>query len=162
MPRLPYAMDRLQSRMRWIDVFVSPSNSFTKNRSRRPNTFQSILRMSSPGRYGLYSAKLTLKPRWGERWSPATNPSTTVRATSSRLEIRVSTAGSMKRVGCGVEGLMPAMTDSQPGSRHRNGFEQPSDYFIPGHPLRLRVKVGENPVSHHGVGQLLYVLDRGI
>src|SRR5512135_19866 len=158
MPRLPYAMDRLQSRMRWIDVFVSPSNSFTKNRSRRPNTFQSILRMSSPGRYGLYSAKLTLNPRWGERWSPATNPSTTVRATSSRLEIRVSTAGSRKRVGCGVEGLTLAIVDSQPRFRYRNGFEKPSDYFVSGHPLRLGVKVGENPVSHHRVCECLYVL----
>jgi len=49
--------------------------------------------------YCLYSAKSTLKPRYGDWCRPATKPSTTVRAMSSKLPILERMAGSRKRVG---------------------------------------------------------------
>src|SRR3954469_20169694 len=53
--------------------------------------------MSSPATYPRCSAKSTEAPKYGDRCIPLMNPSTTDRATSSRLPIRARTTGSTNR-----------------------------------------------------------------
>src|SRR5690348_7382646 len=77
--------------------FVSPRYFFKKHLSVRAKTFQSTCRRSSPSEYARYSANCCENPKSGERWSPATNPSTTVFATRSRPEMEASVAGSRNR-----------------------------------------------------------------
>jgi hypothetical protein len=79
-------------------VLVSASNSLTKKRSVRANSFQSINRMSSPGMYWRCSAKSSDRPKKGEWCRPLMNPSTTVRDSRSRLEMRARVDGSRNRV----------------------------------------------------------------
>src|ERR1019366_5831601 len=90
-------MELLASRSTVSMLFVSPRYRFRYARSVRANTFQSTWRRSSPGEYARYSANSWEKPKSGERWRPATNPSTTVLATRSSPEMEASVDGSRKR-----------------------------------------------------------------
>src|SRR5258708_18909565 len=92
-------MDALVSSMSVNWLLVSPRYRLRNAFSVRAKTFQSTCRKSSPGVYARYSANSWLNPKSGERWRPATKPSTTVLATRSRCEIPARSAGSMKRVG---------------------------------------------------------------
>src|SRR4030095_11490781 len=95
-----------------------------------------IRRMSSPGMYARCSAKSVDAPRCGERCKPWMNPSTTVRANSSRFPIRASTAGSRKLV-LGVIVAVAVIGFAQadnpllhPRARHRHHAEQFLDDLI--------------------------------
>src|SRR3954463_13446276 len=112
---------------------------------------------SSPGRYWRYSANSTLKPLNGLRCSPDRKPSTMVRAFSSRVPRRATTAGSRNwrsRV-LGAIVLHPAL-------RHRHALEQPLDDRVRVDPLGLRVEVGHHAVAEDRLGERLDVLDRHV
>src|SRR5215207_4914920 len=98
--------------------------------------------MSSPGMYPRCSAKSTEAPKYGERWSPLMNPSTTVFASSSRLPMRASTFGSTKRApGNECCSMLPVLHTR---SWCRHCFEQLIDDRVAGDPFRLGVEVREH------------------
>src|SRR5438045_2267271 len=65
--------------------------------------------MSSPGTYPRCSAKSIDAPKYGARCRPLMNPSTTVRASSSRLPMRARILGSTNRApGMACESILLA------------------------------------------------------
>src|SRR5262245_59670035 len=111
--------------------------------------------MSSPGMYWRYSANSTLNPLNGLRWRPDNRPSTTVRAFSSSVLRRETTAGSRNGRSCAVQGigLHPAL-----GRRH--GLDQLVDDCVGIDPFGLRVEVRHDAVPEDGLRERLNVLDR--
>src|SRR5688572_31045392 len=85
------------------------------------------------------------RPRYGDRWSPLRNPSTTVRASSSRVPIRARTSGTRKRLTAASVIGTPRASHSRPRQRHRR--QQLLDDPRLAHPLRLGVEVGEDRKS---------------
>src|SRR5580765_8048328 len=109
-----------------------------------------IVERSSPGMYWRYSANSTLKPLNGLRCSPVRNPSTIVRARSSSVPRRATTAGSRnwRERASGAIGLHPAL-------RNRNGLEQPLDDRIGVDAFRLRVEVRHHAMPQDGLRERL-------
>src|SRR5476651_442012 len=105
--------------------------------------------MSSPGMYSRYSANSTLKPLNGLRCRPESNPSTTVRAFSSSVPSRETTAGSRNGRSCAVHGML------HPALGRRHGLDQLVDDRVGVDPLRLSVEVGHDPVTQDRLGQFL-------
>src|SRR5690349_1623485 len=119
----------------------------TTNRSLRAKTFQSIVERSSPGRYWRYSANSAENPFRGLRWRPERNPSTMVRARSSRLPSRAMTDGSRNRSS---PGRLTRMTDGsgvEAAARRRHGLEQARDDRVGVDPLGLGVEVGDDAMA---------------
>src|SRR5438874_5021309 len=110
--------------------------------------------MSSPGTYMRCSAKSTDAPKYGDRCMPLMKPSTTLRATSSRLPMRERTTGSTNR----APGIADVPIISYPLSAyslarwlharpwHRHGLEQPIDERVGRDRFGLRVEVREHAV----------------
>src|SRR5208337_245175 len=116
-------MELLASRRTVSKLLVSPRYLLRYARSVRAKTFQSTWRRSSPGEYARYSANSWLKPKSGDRCRPATNPSTTVLAMRSRLEISARTIGSRKR--CTIRPLSKeACAQEGAGESHPNRYGQ--------------------------------------
>src|SRR5215471_2865221 len=85
---------------------------------------------SSPGMYWRYSANSTLNPLNGLRCNPERNPSTIVRAFSSSVPRRATTAGSRNGRSCAVHGDIaagPIGAASHPAAWDGHGVEQPLD-----------------------------------
>src|SRR6478735_479495 len=112
---------------------------------------------SSPGMYCRYSANSTLKPLKGLRCSPVRNPSTIVRARSSSVPRRATTAGSRnwREREAGAMGLHPALGDW-------NRFEQTLDDRVGVDALRFRVEIRHHAVPEDRLGERLDVLDRHV
>src|ERR1051325_918477 len=86
-------------------------------------------------------------------------PSTTARETSSRLPMRASTTGSMKRAP-GIAWISTAMSHTR--ARERNDLEQPIDDLVGRHAFGLRVEVGDDAVAHDRVRQRADVLEADV
>src|SRR5215468_9001930 len=86
-------------------------------------------------------------------------PSTTARATSSRLPMRARTVGSMKRAP-GMAWLSTAISHAR--SRKRHGLEQPIDDLIRRHAFRLRVEVGDDAMTEHRMRQRADVVEADV
>src|SRR5581483_7491163 len=112
---------------------------------------------SSPGMYCRYSANSTLKPLNGLRCSPDRKPSTMVRALSSSVPRRATTAGSRNW----RSRALPAMP-LHPALRHRHRFEEALDDRVRVDPLGLRVEVGHHAMAQDRFGECLNVLDRDV
>src|SRR6185369_8938812 len=110
--------------------------------------------MSSPGTYPRCSAKSTDAPKYGALCRPLMNPSTTARATSSRLPMRARTAGSMNRAP-GIAWKSCAMSHTR--TRQRHGVEQTIDDRVGGHAFRLRVEVRDDTVAQHRMREIANV-----
>src|SRR5579864_6925304 len=119
-----------------------------------------MCRRSSPGLYARYSANSWLKPKSGERCSPATKPSTTVLAIKSRPLMEASVAGSRKRCSMGyLWGSCTSMGDQSTEqfllidaslfSRRGLSFEDPLQDVVLFQPVRLRVEIQQNPVPQN-------------
>src|SRR5215471_5419492 len=106
--------------------------------------------------YWRYSANSTLKPLNGLRWRPERNPSTTVRAFSSRLLRRATTAGSRNWRSRTLDAML------HPALRQRHGFEQPIDDGVRVDPFRLGVEIRHDAVPQNGLRQRLDVLHRHV
>src|SRR5436190_16318367 len=109
------------------------------------------------------------------------NPSTTARATSSRLPTRARTTGSTNRAPpippCWISfripltpyrlpptayHLPPTAYRLHPRSRHRHRFEQLVHERVARDPFRLRVEVREHAVPQHRVRQRPHVLEADV
>src|SRR5712664_3042052 len=97
---------------------------------------------ASPGMYCRYSANSTLKPLKGLRCRPERNPSTIVRAFSSSVPRRATTAGSRNGRSCAVQGI-----GLHPALRDRDRAEQTLDDRVRGDALRLGVEVRHDAVA---------------
>src|SRR5262249_23269621 len=106
--------------------------------------------------YCRYSANSTLKPLNGLRCSPERKPSTIVRALSSSVPRRATTAGSRNGASDAVQGTL------HPALRNRHGLEQPIDDRVGVDALGLGVEVGHDAVAKDRLGQRLDVLDRHV
>src|SRR5688572_29160734 len=116
--------------------------------------------MSSPGTYPRCSAKSTDAPKYGALCSPLMKPSQTARETTSRLPMRASTTGSMKRAQGMALGLCPAARlISHSRTRKRHGLEQPINQDVGRDPFRLGVEVGDDAVPQHRMGERAHVLE---
>src|SRR6185503_15589047 len=97
------------------------------------------------------SAKSTDAPKYGALWRPLMKPSTTARATSSRLPMRARTTGSMKRAP-GMAWKSCAMPlHSRTRERHR--VEQAIDDRVGRHAFRLRMEVRDDAMPQDRVTQ---------
>src|SRR6185436_10019980 len=104
--------------------------------------------------YWRYSANSTLKPLNGLRWSPVRKPSTMVRAFSSSVPSRATTAGSRNGRSVGAQGMLhPAL-----GNRH--ALEQAIDDRVGVDALGFGVKVRHDAVPEDRLGERLHVLHR--
>src|SRR5687768_6663086 len=92
---------------------------------------------------------------------PLMKPSTTFRASSSRLLIRASTFGSTNRAPGRMECSI-SRPKLHAALRHRHGVEQLVDDAIGGHTLRLRVEVREHAVAEHRMGEGADVLEADV
>src|SRR5262249_35669522 len=112
-------------------------------------------RISSPGIYGRYAAKSTLNPRYGERWSPCTKPSTTVRAVSSRFWIFIRTLGSMNRLmDCSVTGVLMNLV-FQPGLWNGNNVDQTFNDVLGFDSFRFSMEIRQDAVPEYRIRQSL-------
>src|ERR1700733_13242739 len=95
--------------------------------------------MSSPATYPRCSAKSIDAPKYGARCRPLMKPSTTVRASNSRLPMRARTDGSTKRAPGTDRPELNAMSDaaSHSGSRCRHDRQQLVDDRVGRDPLGL-------------------------
>src|SRR5690348_8304476 len=107
--------------------------------------------------YWRYSANSTLNPLNGLRCRPERKPSTIVRAFSSSVPRRATTAGSRnwRSRATGATALHSALGD-------RHGLEQKIDDGVGIDALGLGVEVRHNPVPQDRLGQRLNVLDRDV
>src|SRR5579884_2293592 len=142
----------LASSKTMIAVFVSPRYRFRYAFSVRAKTFQSTCRKSSPGVYARYSANSWLKPKSGERCRPAMNPSTTVLAIRSRLEISARTAGSRKRFVTST-GTTGCFYDWVSSAGRRFPFKQFPQQIVRGQAVRFSMEIQEHAMPHHGNDQ---------
>src|SRR4051812_34533382 len=114
--------------------------------------------MSSPGMYCRCSAKSIELPRCGDRCSPPRNPSTTVRATSSRSPILARTAGSRNWMpGRALEDIWSETT-----LWHRDRFDELRDDLVGRHTLRLRVEVEQNAMPEHRMREGANVIEADV
>src|SRR5215510_15843665 len=110
-----------------------------------------MVERSSPGMYCRYSANSTLNPLNGLRWRPVRNPSTIVRAFSSSVPSRATTAGSRNGRSVAAQGMLhPALGD-------RHAFEQTVDDRVRVDALGFGVEVRHDPVAQDGLRQRLHV-----
>src|SRR5688572_12532868 len=86
-------------------------------------------------------------------------PSTTVRATSSRLPMRASTVGSTNRAP-GI--ALPAKSTSHSRSGRRHGFEQLVDDRVRRHALGLRMEIGQYAMPQDRMRQRADVLEADV
>src|SRR3954467_9701858 len=108
--------------------------------------------MSSPGMYARCPANSIESPRYGDLWSPCRKPSTTVRASRSRLSMRARTLGSRKRPpGVSVCAAARCVMPLHPGLRHGDRLEQLVDHLARAAALRLGVEVRQHAVAEHRV-----------
>src|SRR5262245_10955195 len=121
-----------------------------------------MVESASPGMYWRYSANSTLKPLKGLRWRPERNPSTIVRALSSSVPRRATTAGSRNGRSCAVQGDIRGCPPSHSTPRDGNRFEQPFDDRVGVDAFRFRVKVRHDAVAQNRLGERLDVLDRDV
>src|SRR3954471_11199894 len=133
-----------------------------------------MVERSSPGMYWRYSANSTLNPLNGLRCRPDRNPSTMVRAFSSSVPRRATTAGSRKGRSCAVQGVIRIadcgwrtadwdVADwSHSTLRRRHALEQPIDDRVGVDALRLGVEVRHDAVAEDWFGERLDVLDRHV
>src|SRR5476651_679209 len=116
--------------------------------------------MSSPATYPRCSAKSIDAPKYGARCSPLMKPSTTVRASRSRLPIRARTVGSTKRAPAIVPCSVTGMTSVSPvvhyltrrlhaGLGHRDHRQQLVDDRIGRDAFRFRPEIREHAVAQH-------------
>src|SRR4051812_31787507 len=84
-------------------------------------------------------------------------PSTTERATSSRLPIRARTRGSTNRAPLSAPAWISLRMGnglpSHPAPRHGDGFEQLVDERVARHPFRLRMEIRQHAMAEHGMRQ---------
>src|SRR4051812_11712368 len=114
-------------------------------------------RMSSPGMYPRCCAKSVDAPRCGDLCNPLMNPSTTVRASSSRFPIRARIDGSRKDRWSGATAVV--MQRSHAALRHRNDAKQLLDHLIGRDLLRFGVEVHEHAMAHDGLRERADVLE---
>src|SRR5439155_4997719 len=108
--------------------------------------------------YWRYSANSTLKPLNGLRWRPDRKPSTIVRALSSSVPRRATTAGSRN----GRSRTMGIMSGLHAALGYRDGIDQPLDHRVRGDALRFGVEVRHHTVAQDRLGERLNVLDRHV
>src|SRR5947208_7380058 len=106
--------------------------------------------------YWRYSANSTLKPLKGLRCRPERKPSTIVRALSSSVPRRATTAGSRNGRSCAAQGTLHS------ARWRRDRFEQPVDDRVRVDALRLGVEVRHDAMTEDRLGQRLHVLDRDV
>src|SRR3954447_26576418 len=114
-----------------------------------------MVAMSSPGMYCRYSANSTLNPLNGLRCRPDRNPSTMVRAFSSSVPMRATTAGSRNGRSCAVQG-----TGLHPALGQRHALDQPIDDRVGVDTFGLGVEIRHDAVPQDRLGERLNVLDR--